>query len=71
MLAYIASSRSFWYNINGNTLHGTSLCNRLGFVDEREYDAFLVTAGLAQYTDNVLQIKGLESRVEIVHQRTK
>ena len=40
-------------------------------VDEREYDAFLVPAGLAQYTDNVLQIKGLESRVEIVHQRTK
>ena len=70
MLAYIATAKSFWYNINGNSTSGKSLCKRLGFVDDCEHHAFLVAAGLTRYVGkkdsntgkvwNVLQIRGTE-----------
>ena len=52
ILAFIASSESHWFTINGDATHDFSLCRRLGFNHENDFFAFLVTCGLAGYEDD-------------------
>ena len=49
LLHHLSKSPSWWYTINDNTTTEISLAQRLGFFDEIDYYAFLVTAGLAGY----------------------
>ena len=49
LLHHLSKSPSRWYTINGNTTTKISLTQRLGFFDELDYYAFLVTAGLSGY----------------------
>ena len=51
LLKFLAGGSAFWYTINGDTSLPLSLRNRLGFVSDTDYFAFLVSAGLADYFD--------------------
>ena len=52
LLRFTAQSDAHWFTINGETSRENSLCRRLGFYDQTDYYAFLVTGGLAEYEIN-------------------
>ena len=60
LLIFLATTEAFWYTINGDKSYGTSWCTRLGFVSQTNYEAFLITAGLASYVNKVYEIRGDE-----------
>ena len=50
-LENIESSNSFWYTVNRDISQDMSFSRRLGFFQDVDYYAFLVSAGLASYKE--------------------
>ena len=49
LLGLLAGGSSHWYTLNGDPFAKTSLCKMLGFYNECDYHAFLVSKKLAAY----------------------
>ena len=55
-LEFISSAQSFWFSLNTSYSHGCHLASRFR-LDQEEYEALLIVAGLASYTRFGFQIK--------------
>ncbi len=55
-LKFISSAQSFWFTLNTSYDHGCHLASRFR-LDQEEYEALFIVAGLALYTRFGFQIK--------------
>ncbi len=55
-LKFISNTQSYWFTLNASYDHGCHLANRFR-LDQKEYEAVLIVAGLANYTRFGFQIK--------------
>jgi hypothetical protein len=55
-LKFISNTQSYWFTLNTSYDHGCHLTNR-SRLDQKEYEAVLIVAGLANYTRFGFQIK--------------
>ena len=55
-LKFISNTQSYWFTLNTSYDHGCHLANRFR-LDQKEYEAVLIVAGLAKYTRFGFQIK--------------
>ena len=59
LLDILAGGSSHWYTLNGEPFAKTSLCKMLGFYNESDYHALLISKKLAAYHFSIFHLSTL------------